>query len=153
MEILVLAVLWGAYLVPPLVRQRNERQPTNSVHSFKRQLRDLSHTTPAARLHALPHQPDPELMRRVARRERQRRRTVVLKGLGLALVTSAVLGYTVGALFYLVHLLTWLLAVAYVGMLVHTRRLEIERARRHARRAPMPVAAHYEPRLALQRAQ
>jgi hypothetical protein len=38
----ILAVVWGAALIPPLLRSRSELRPNSSVNSFRRTLADMS---------------------------------------------------------------------------------------------------------------
>jgi hypothetical protein len=45
----LLAVMWVAVLVPPLLRSRSENRPSSSVGSFRRQLATLGRTTPGSR--------------------------------------------------------------------------------------------------------
>jgi hypothetical protein len=40
--LLILAVVWGVALIPPLLRSRSEMRPNSSVASFRRTLSDLS---------------------------------------------------------------------------------------------------------------
>ena len=40
--LVVLAVVWGVALIPPLLRSRSELRPNSSVNSFRRTLADMS---------------------------------------------------------------------------------------------------------------
>jgi hypothetical protein len=40
--LVILAVVWGVALIPPLLRSRSELRPNSSVNSFRRTLADLS---------------------------------------------------------------------------------------------------------------
>ncbi len=48
MVLLVLAGIWAAVLIPPLVRSRAEGRPGDSIHNFHRQLSVLRRTGPRA---------------------------------------------------------------------------------------------------------
>ncbi|MEZ5203610.1 MAG: hypothetical protein R2701_04270 [Acidimicrobiales bacterium] len=47
-----LAIVWAAFLVPPMLRRRREGRPASSVHSFRRQLSTLERATPGTVLRA-----------------------------------------------------------------------------------------------------
>jgi hypothetical protein len=40
--LLILGVVWGVALIPPLLRSRSELRPNSSVASFRRTLSDMS---------------------------------------------------------------------------------------------------------------
>lgn len=44
--LVVLGILWAAFLLPPLVRARTEGRPADSIMSFRRQLATLRRTRP-----------------------------------------------------------------------------------------------------------
>jgi hypothetical protein len=48
--LLVLAVVWGVALIPPLLRSRVHHRPVSSVTSFRRQLSNLSRMPESAQL-------------------------------------------------------------------------------------------------------
>jgi hypothetical protein len=48
--LLVLAVVWGVALIPPLLRSRIHHRPVSSVTSFRRQLSNLSRVPSSAHL-------------------------------------------------------------------------------------------------------
>jgi len=48
--LVILAVVWAAVLVPPLVRKKREGRPDNSVVSFRAQLSTLQRATPGTSL-------------------------------------------------------------------------------------------------------
>lgn len=52
--LIILATVWAAVLIPPLVRSRRERKPDNSVMSFRAQLSTLERATPGTSLRNLP---------------------------------------------------------------------------------------------------
>jgi len=45
-----LAIVWAAFLVPPIMRRRHEGRPASSVHNFRRQLSTLERATPGTML-------------------------------------------------------------------------------------------------------
>ncbi|MCA1682759.1 MAG: hypothetical protein LC685_01980 [Actinobacteria bacterium] len=45
---MILGILWIAFLVPPLVRNRTEGRPSDSISAFRRQLATLRRTHPVA---------------------------------------------------------------------------------------------------------
>ena len=70
--LLILAVVWGVALIPPLLRSRSELRPNSSVASFRRTLSDMSRipgrngrgmvnpATPVRAFRASPGQPSPQ---------------------------------------------------------------------------------------------
>ena len=46
MVLLVLAVIWGAVLIPPMLRARSESRPADSIGNFRHQLSVLRRTGP-----------------------------------------------------------------------------------------------------------
>lgn len=58
--VICLAIVWAAFLVPPLLRRHREGRPGSSVHSFRRQLSTLERATPGTSLRPLqPYRPAP----------------------------------------------------------------------------------------------
>ncbi|MGI9032106.1 MAG: hypothetical protein ACR2HY_00150 [Acidimicrobiales bacterium] len=56
--LVVLGILWIAFLVPPMVRSRTEGRPADSISAFRRQLATLRRTRPGvARSLAAPRPP------------------------------------------------------------------------------------------------
>lgn len=139
--LVVLAVIWGAVLVPPAMRARAESRPADSIGNFRRQLSVLRRTGPSVVVPAhplrVPRHPiapvtplrtrpyTPEGARRA--RTLKRRRDVfrlLLGAMGLTLVIGllppfrAVLG---------VHVLVDVAFLGYVAMLIQARNAAAER--------------------------
>ena len=140
MVLLVLAIIWAAVLLPPLVRSRLEGHPTDSVGRFRRHLRILESTSPAAS--SLAHDPVlvntrpgappatlPATWANEARRLRlmRRRQQVAFILLGVA-SSTLVLGLlpTLRPVLAL-HVLADIAFVAYVVMLAKARQEEMRR--------------------------
>lgn len=135
--LIVLVVAWAAFLLPGVLRARAENRPSGSISDFRRQLRVLARTSPAA----FPSPYSPVARRRPvssgggggagglsrSRRSVKRRRDVFV-GLLAAMGFSLVLGFLppLRAL-WAVHVVVDVLFVAYVGMLVYLRNLAAER--------------------------
>jgi hypothetical protein len=165
--LVVLAIVWAAVLIPPMLRARAEGSPADSIGNFRRQLRVLQRTAPravapantltAARpiyrapqavpTYRLARTFTPESSRR-ARTLRRRRDVLValMAGMGLTFVLALLPGFEVlwGA-----HLLIDAAFVAYVAMLVRMRNLAAEREMK-LRFLP-GATVHREPALALRR--
>ncbi|HEX7167836.1 MAG TPA: hypothetical protein VF230_12715 [Acidimicrobiales bacterium] len=139
MVLIVLAAIWAALLLPPILRARAENRPSGSISEFRRQLHTLARTSPAGplQLRATPTGPVPINARRApaarpsglsrSRRSVKRRRDVFV-GLLVAMVASAVLGFLppLRAL-WAVHVVVDVLFAAYVAVLVYLRNLAAER--------------------------
>lgn len=154
MVLLVLCLIWAAALLPPFIRSRLEGHPVDSVGRFRRHLRVLESTSPAASSlanepaltwgpwnHRMPKAWLDEAKR--LRRLRRRRQTVQI------LISLAVTTFVVGLIPQLrivlaVHVLVDLMLVAYVGLLVRMRLLEAEREMAH----DFAMAAAVEPAVA-----
>jgi hypothetical protein len=136
--LLILAAIWAAALLPPFVRSRLEGNPVDSIGRFRRHLRVLQSTSPAASSLAS----DPVLVRSTgpksampahwaseARRLRRlRRRRQVSIGLLAAMGTTLVIGLVPAFHIVLVaHVLIDLLFAGYVAMLARSRVVETER--------------------------
>jgi hypothetical protein len=158
----ILAVLWGVYLAQ-WVRSRRDRRGVNSISSFSKHLSVLERTSPArpspyafgARVPAgrptpifpaanyLP--PRPAMSLSAARRRRRN----VLYALAGSVVATLVLIPFGGSLLLMLHVLCDLMLVAYLGLLVRTQRLAVER-RSKVRYLP-GVGVAPEPQFLLQR--
>ena len=143
--LIVLAAVWAAVLLPPIIRGRSEHRPSGSITDFRRQLHVLARTSPnavgRANLHAvspgrvvpmrrpLPtHVAPAGPLRLGRRRETVKRRRDILVGLLVAMAGSLVLGLLppLRAL-WAVHVVLDVLFVAYVAALVYLRNLAAER--------------------------
>lgn len=142
MVLLVLAVIWAAVLVPPLLRARAEGRPADSIGNFRRQLHVLQRTgpgvfPPANTLGASmgPYRPvapglairsaSPEAARRA--RTLKRRRDVLFGLLG-AMGGTLLLGLLPSLrVLWGLHLVLDLLFAGYVALLVRMRNEAAER--------------------------
>ena len=52
--LVILAVTWAAVLLPPWLRGRHHDRPSDSIHSFRRQLSVLERATPGVNGQARP---------------------------------------------------------------------------------------------------
>lgn len=128
MVLLILALIWAAVLLPPFLRYRLEGHPVDSVGRFRRHLRVLESTTPAASALATnpvmagsPSIPQAWLIeaRRLRRlRRRQQVMYTLLISMAATLALSAVPGF--GFVFAL-HVVIDGAFVAYVTLLVKAR--------------------------------
>ena len=142
MVLLILAVIWAAVLVPPMLRARAESSPVDSIGAFRRQLSVLQRTAPAPATGAhriAPYfppagvQPPAPVARtaeralRISRsRARQRRRQIFL-GLAAAVPVSAAGALVSGGIAWIMPVLVSALLITYVGLLVRARNLAAER--------------------------
>ena len=163
MVLLILAVIWAAVLIPPLLGARAEARPADSIGDFRRQLSVLRRAAPAAvppahtmgppvTSNVVPIGPlQPAHVRDAVRRQRtlKRRRDVfyaLLSSMGGTLVLGLIPGMR--ALLGL-HVVLDVLFVAYVALLLHMRNETAERemkVRFLPQHGPAP-----EPLLALRR--
>lgn len=143
MVLLVLAVIWGAVLVPPMLRARSESRPADSIGNFRHQLSVLRRTGPtvvapanplripsyAAPTPAPTYQMARSYSRAGARRARTlKRRRDVLYTLVMAMATTLVLGLLPPFRVLLgLHVLCDLLFAGYVVLLVQARNASAER--------------------------
>lgn len=134
--LLVLAAVWAAVLIPPIVRARADIRPTGSVSDFHHQLQVLARTTPSGALRApLAYQATdaPGPLYRVGPRVSPRRRSVRRRRdilLGLAVVAGGSLAFGfVPALrvLWFVHVGADVLLAAYIAGLVYMRNVAAER--------------------------
>jgi hypothetical protein len=162
--LLVLAVIWGAVLVPPMMRARSESRPADSIGNFRHQLSVLRRTGPTTVAPANPLRipsyaaPTPAPTYAMARgysaagarraRTLKRRRDVLFT-LVVAMGVTLVLGLLppFRALLGL-HVLCDLLFAGYVGMLVKARN---EAAERDMKLRFLPSAAQPDNVLLLRR--
>ena len=161
--LIVLAAVWAAFLLPPILRARAESRPAGSISDFRRQLRVLGRTSPATgspylastmpSLRAVPTVrtagvvTTPEAIRR--RRTMERRRNVFF-GLLSVMGGSLVLGLLPPLrVLWVVHVFFDLLFVAYVAALLYMRNLAAER---DMKVRFLPTTAAPEPAYAMRRA-
>ncbi len=164
MVLIVLAVIWGAVLVPPMMRARSESRPADSIGNFRHQLSVLRRTGPTTMAAANPLRipsyasPTPAPTYSMARGYSQagarrartlKRRRDVLFTLVVAMGITLVLGLLppFRALLGL-HVLCDLLFAGYVALLVRARN---EAAEREMKLRFLPAAAQPDNVLLLRR--
>lgn len=164
MVLIVLAVLWGALLLPPMVRSRSVSRPADSIGNFRHQLSVLRRTGPslvppanplrlpsyAAPTPAPTYQMARTYSRGGARRARtMKRRRDVLFTLVIAVAVTLVLGLLppFRALLWL-HVACDLALAGYVALLVRARN---DAAERDMKLRFLPAAAQPDNVLLLRR--
>ena len=160
MVLLILAVIWAAVLIPPLLGARAEGRPADSIGDFRRQLSVLRRAAPVgtppanqlAAYGAVPFVPGPHTQSRqdAARRRTVKRRRDVFYALVTSMAGTLVLGMVPGFRVLLgLHLVLDALFVAYVALLVRMRN---QAAEREMKVRFLPQATHApEPAFALRR--
>jgi hypothetical protein len=156
--LLILAVIWAAVLIPPLLGARAEGRPADSIGDFRRQLSVLRRaapigtpppTNPLAAYGAVPFVAGPHTQSRqdAARRRTVKRRRDVFYALVASMAGTLVLGMVPGLRVLLgLHLVLDALFLAYVGLLVRMRNQAAEREMKvrflpHTTSAPEPAFA------------
>lgn len=161
MILLVLAVLWGTFLVLQVLRARADRGPADSIGSFRNQLSEIERSLPGgpsraqARQLMAPRAPMPTghvampvgaplaalgtARPAPSRSELQRRRQNVLLALLAAVVVTVALGLVFPPAFVL-NAIADLALVGYVALLVRARTIAAEREMK-VRYLPGPAMA------------
>jgi Flp pilus assembly protein TadB len=146
--LIILTVVWAAVLVPPLVRNRREARPDNSVVSFRAQLSTLERATPGTSLRTVAPGSSfaPVAPAAMSLNEAKRRRRQVLVALLAATGFSFLLLVAVGGPATLVLFLALASALgAYVFALRQVQLRSLERLAKVRplvpRHAPAPVLA------------
>lgn len=157
MVLLILAVVWGVFLVPQVLRARAERGPADSIGAFRNQLSVLDKagssvsgvsSLAARRAMHQSHSISPGAplaaygvgYRRPTALELQRRRQLVLLGLLGAVIVTLGLGLLFTP-FFLLHVIADVALVGYVALLARTRALAVEREMKVRYLRPGPSAA------------
>jgi len=137
--IVVLALIWAAVLIPPVVRNRAERR-AEFIDSFRQQMGAFDSGKAAAR--AEPPARTSRARPPKRRASPQQRRRDILGGLLGAMIGSFVLGAIPSLrLVWVLHLFLLNLFIGYCSLLAHQRRhLRPALAAREAA-APRPAAA------------
>lgn len=159
--LLLLGVIWAAFLLPPLLRARTEHRPNGSIVDFRRQLHVLGRAAPPSpSLGLRPSQPAtrpsvtlaaPRVHHPAAVPSRRtssaaKRRRDVFFGLLALMAGSLVLSFVPAfSSLLVVHLVLDALFAAYVGALVYLRNLAAEREMKVRFMPPAPA----EPALVL----
>jgi hypothetical protein len=135
--LVILAVMWAAVLLPPWLRGRTSDRPSDSIHSFRRQLSVLERATPG-----VPGQNRPESLMTLS--EAQRRRRLIIGVLGM-LAGATLLGAFTSSGSARMGLLALNLVldaalVGYLLLLGQARQVAAEREMkvRYLRAAPAP---------------
>jgi hypothetical protein len=129
-----LAIVWAAFLVPPMLRKHREGRPASSVVSFRRQLSTLERATPGTTLRPVAHRSAPGARpvasaRPSARADVVKRRRDILVGLlGATAFTFLLFVVAAGALTFLLFAASAGALGAYVYALVQIRRRAEEAA-------------------------
>jgi hypothetical protein len=155
--LLILAVIWAAVLIPPLLGARAEGRPADSIGDFRRQLSVLRRAAPIgtpppaplAAYGAVPFVAGPHTQARqdAARRRTVKRRRDVFYALVASMAGTLVLGMVPGLRVLLgLHLVLDALFVVYVALLVRMRNQAAEREMKvrflpHTASAPEPAFA------------
>ena len=155
MVLLILAVVWGVFLIPQVLRARADRGPADSIGSFRNQLSMIERSLPegSARIthlnaarRAQPAMPAFGGYQPVAgyrppsRSELQRRRRDVLLGLLAAVVVTLAMGLVFKP-FFALNLVADVALAGYVTLLVRARTIAAEREMK-VRYLPGPVPMH-----------
>lgn len=143
MILVVLALIWAAVLVPPMLRARAEARPADSISHFRRHLHVLQRTGPTAVRPAntlripnfVPPTPAPSYRMtrsyspQAARRARTlKRRRDILVTLLVAMGATLVLGILPPLrMLWAAHIVLDIVFAAYVGLLLRARGLAAER--------------------------
>ena len=147
MILVVLALIWVLALTPTLLRKLAERESTYSVTKFHRSLRVMRQSypgqaavagAPAAALERLTPAVGGTAARTASRpaggraaAQSARRRRQVLMVLGGGLAFTFLFGLVPGlSMLWDVSLLLLAVTAAYMGLLIHFRRAELERAQK-----------------------
>jgi small neutral amino acid transporter SnatA (MarC family) len=122
--LVILAVMWAAVLLPPWLRGRHHDRPSDSIHSFRRQLSVLERATPG-----INGQARPESL--ITLSEAQRRRRLIIGLLAvLASVTLLAAFTSTGStrmLLFAVNLVIDAALVGYLILLAQARQVAAER--------------------------
>lgn len=143
--LIVLAAVWAAFLLPPILRARSEHRPSGSISDFRKQLHVLARTSPSGAGRSNLHQVAPGRvvpirpagrppaaaagpLRLGRSRQSVKRRRDIFVGLLVAMAGSLVLGALppLRAL-WAVHVVVDVLFVGYVAALIYLRNLAAER--------------------------
>lgn len=152
--LIILAAVWAAVLVPPMLRSRRQGSPDNSVVSFRAQLSTLERATPGTSLRDLP--PGSASIRGMSMAtsaqqiDPRRRRRDVLVGLLAATSFSFLLFVAFGGTF---TTFLFLLSIGATGAYVYAlRQMHVRSTERHAKVRPLRRPEVARPAMAMRRA-
>jgi hypothetical protein len=151
--LLVLAVVWGVFLIPQVLRARADRGPADSIGSFRNQLSSIERSLPEGQTRgqarraaaSMPAYGGPVYGAPVARgiaptrSELQRRRRDVLLALLAAVIATLALGLVFKPAFAL-NIVADVVFAGYGALLVRARTIAAEREMK-VRYLPGPSAA------------
>ena len=136
---LLLLAMWAAVLLPPVLRNRSQGRPGDSIHAFNHQMRVMERSkptgsaftvpTPVGRDRVTPRVFEPVSLspqaqaRRAARRRRRDVLLILVSAVGLSLVAAL----SMGGIMWFAHLLIDVLLGAYVALLLRSQRIAAER--------------------------
>jgi hypothetical protein len=122
--LVILALMWAAVLLPPLIRNRAEGRLADSITSFRNQLDVLERATPHGEL--IERAGDAS---RLTLAEAQRRRRTILLTLGAATLLSLALAAAGGSTaLWAMGGVSAVLLVLYAALLARARHIAAERA-------------------------
>lgn len=161
MVLIVLAAVWAAFLLPPILRARSEHRPSGSISDFRRQLHVLSKTSPSGQLAPAPYAarvvpirqgpgaPPSAPLRLGRNRSTVKRRRDIFVGLLAVMAGTLVLGFVPQLrMLWAMHVVVDVLFAAYVASLVYLRN---QAAEREMKVRFLPASASPEPALLLRR--
>ena len=140
--LMLLAVVWAAFLVPQILRRHREGRPGSSVVSFRQQLSTLERATPGHSLRLSTTGPVP-IVRSVppaSRTQVRRRRDVLLALAGATAFTFLLVLASPGTVTTLAFMATGSALGAYVWALVQIRKRTAERTVKVRVLAPRTLA-------------
>lgn len=145
MVLVVLAGIWAAVLLPPMLRSRSEARPADSIGNFRHQLHVLQRTGPISAVRTssdsvrtpgvapMPPMPAARLVRSQSPQAARKARTLKRRRDVLAVLLAGMTGTLVLGLFPSMrvllglHLALDLLFVGFVALLVRARNATAER--------------------------
>jgi len=158
--LIVLAAVWAAFLLPPVLRARSEHRPSGSISDFRRQLHVLSKSSPAGQLASPAYArvvpirqgtaaPSSGNLRLGRSRSTVKRRRDIVVGLLAVMAGTLVLGVVPQLrILWTMHLGVDVLFAAYVAALVYLRN---QAAEREMKVRFLPAHVGSEPALLLRR--
>ncbi len=160
MVLIVLAAVWAAFLLPPILKARSEHRPSGSISDFRRQLHVLSKTSPSGQLAPPPNGrvvpirqgagvPAAASLRLGRNRTTVKRRRDIFVGLLAVMAGTLVLGFVPQLrMLWAMHVVVDVLFAAYVASLVYLRN---QVAEREMKVRFLPASARPEAALLLRR--
>lgn len=142
--LIVLAAVWAAVLVPPVLRSRREGRPGSSVTSFRAQLSTLERATPGSSLRPVESFNGSAVTRSpLASLDARRRRRDILLGLLGASAFTLLLAVALGGVFTVLFLGTAGACGGYIYALRqhHLRALERVQKVRSLPERPLAIPA------------